>query len=66
MTKAEALGFLVASSGGLVIEGAPHKEAQLALLGRITNGARQLELTMGEDAARRPVDPVTRARSLQK
>lgn len=62
LSKAEALGNLVASSGGLVIEGAPHKEAQLALLGRITNGARQLELCMSEDLL---ADPSLLSRALR-
>jgi len=49
LPKAFALGHLVASSGGLVIDGATHKEEHLALLGLITNGARHEELCLGAD-----------------
>lgn len=49
LVKAEALGNLVASSGGLVIDDVPRKTEHLALLARITNGARHFELRMGRD-----------------
>ncbi|MDC0746651.1 hypothetical protein [Polyangium mundeleinium] len=49
LAKAEALGHLIASSGGLVIDDVPGKTEHLALLTRVTNGARHYELRMGRD-----------------
>ncbi|MDI3289330.1 hypothetical protein [Polyangium sp. 15x6] len=49
LAKAEALGNLIASSGGLVIDDVPGKTEHLALLTRITNGARHYDLRMGRD-----------------
>ncbi|MDC3957515.1 hypothetical protein [Polyangium jinanense] len=49
LAKAEALGNLIASSGGLVIDDVPGKTEHLALLARITNGARHYDLRMGRD-----------------
>lgn len=49
LAKAEALGNLIASSGGLVIDDVPGKTEHLALLARITNRARHYDLRMGRD-----------------
>jgi len=49
LAKAEALGHLIASSGGLVIDDVPGKAEHLALLTRLTNGARHYDLSMGRD-----------------
>ncbi|MDI1429594.1 hypothetical protein [Polyangium sorediatum] len=49
IAKAEGLGHLIASSGGLVIDDVPGKAEHLALLTRLTNGARHYELRMGRD-----------------
>jgi len=54
MGKADALGNLVAASGGLAIDGAARKEEHLDLLARVTNGARHAELCMGRDLLRDP------------
>lgn len=49
LSKAEALGNLIASSGGLVIDEVPGKTEHLALLTRVTNGARHFDLRLGRD-----------------
>ncbi|MDI1447286.1 hypothetical protein [Polyangium sp. 6x1] len=49
LAKADALGNLIASSGGLVIDDVPGKTEHLALLTRLTNGARHYDLRMGRD-----------------
>jgi hypothetical protein len=54
LAPAEALGNLIASSAGIVIDGAARREEQMALLGKIAAGARHFELRMGRDLL---VDP---------
>lgn len=49
IAPAEALGNLLASSAGIVIDGAARREEQMALLGKIAAGARHYEIRMGRD-----------------
>jgi hypothetical protein len=54
LPPAEGLGNLIASSGGLVIEGTARRAEHVALLGRIAAKARHVELRMGQDLLRDP------------
>jgi hypothetical protein len=63
LPKSDALGNLLASSGGLVIDGPSDKKAHLALLGALVNGARHLDLRLGVDLLH---DPSILARAVGK
>ncbi len=54
IAPAEALGNLIASSAGIVIDGAARREEQMALLGKIAAGARHFEIRMGRDLLGEP------------
>lgn len=49
IAPADALGNLIASSAGIVIDGAVRREEQMALLGKVAVGARHFEIRMGRD-----------------
>ncbi len=61
LPAADALGELIGQSGGLVIRDIPRKHEHLALLTRLTNGARHAELCLGRDLL---ADPSILARVL--
>jgi hypothetical protein len=54
VSKADALGHLIASSAALVVDGIPHRHDNLALLRALVDAASCYELCLGDDALVQP------------